>query len=447
MFRVKAVINRLFLYIGLVFGLVIPFPAFSDTAINIDFPESDPVNLGSGWDLDLIEKKFRTCIVFKSDQRNYNNTKLTYERSIDNESLARALDISGSASFKSISGNFSVSSSFAKDTSFTSSSTYMSVLAEVLLGPEYVIAEETSGAVKLTAPMLVLAKSDPAEFYRQCGTGFVSVIQSGAKLTGIVEFKGTTQEEKEQISLTASSGSLTGGFDMSANSMMRKFQSTDRFKMNAVRAGGDGKSISLTLEDLNKEIINLPSQAASGPKAFRMIVEPYQNLPDWPGVPIVIDISDREILARAYGRLYTVWGYASEALDKRNGGWFLRYDADRTQIAKLLEDIQANLEEIRTLAKTCSTSNPCNIGSWRNWDDLEYRSRLPLRGSFSDLGINPEGTNLNLLAGNLANQRVGQWIDEVINIRCKKYAECTAPSRVNQLTNAIVKRIESVLRF
>lgn len=421
--------------------LMTTFAAHGQDGIQVDFPEMNPVVLGDGWDIDKAQKKFKSCISFTTKSDIYNSTKLSYEQAIDNESLARSLDVSASASFKELTGGgFSATASFAQSLSFSSTSTYMSALAEVWVSPTYL----NPGTVTLKPEMLEIASKNPAEFYKQCGTGFISVLQRGAKLVALLDFKGTTQEEKQEIAATASYSGVSGGFDMSADSKMKKFQSSNRFSIQATRSGGDGKTISLSMDELNQEIKNLPAQAATAPITFRMFIEPYSSVPGWPTAPLSVDLTDHQALSQAYGRLLTIWSYADEALKSR-GGWLLKYDAKKDMINVLKGEAQKGLDDIKTRARNCATQDKCEVGEWRTWTDLEMRSRLPYRGAFSDLGLND--SNIDQLPNVLAQKRIEQWIADIDTIRCKRYGECTPTAVYQQIENALKARIAKSVPF
>ncbi|HKY71152.1 MAG TPA: hypothetical protein VJL88_04485 [Nitrospira sp.] len=408
--------------------------------VTVDFPETNPVALGEGWDIDKAQKKFKSCITFDLESGQHNSTRLNYQQEVDNESLSRSLNVSASASFKSLTGdNYSASATFAQAMSFTSTSTYMSALAEVWVGPKYVVPS----SVKFATPALqAMAKTNPAEFFRQCGTGFVSVMQRGAKMVAVLEFKGTTRDESQDIASTASYSGLTGGFDVSADSKMKKYQASNRFSIQATRSGGDGKTISLSLEELNQEIKNLPQQASSAPITFAMTVEPYTSLPDWPDSQIDVDLKDHQILSRSFGRLMTIWSYADEAL-KSKSGWLLKYDANRDAVAALKGDAQKGLEDIRARAKSCAKDDKCDVGPWQTWTDFDMRSRLPLRGYFSDLKL--DDNNVDQIATVLARARMEQWIDDVETIRCTRYSECPPVAEYQRVEKALIGRIKAKL--
>src|SRR5688500_16521994 len=75
--------------------------------ILIDFPTASPVTLGQGWKIASADKVEGGCIIYSVKTLNYNDKQLLYRKVIDNESLARGLGISASASFKSITSAYS----------------------------------------------------------------------------------------------------------------------------------------------------------------------------------------------------------------------------------------------------------------------------------------------------------------------------------------------------
>lgn len=435
--------------------------ADSDTLL-IDFPTSKPVTLGQGWRVTEATQAEARCISFQPNSLDYNDKWISYRTVVDNESLNKSLDVSVSANFKSITGSFSASTSLARETKFASTSSYLAVVAEVWRGPVFVsptasdnmgappvvarpesllAAKVLSGSVLLEPEFEKLARTNKSEFIRQCGDAFVASIHSGAIVRAVVEFMGTSSSEKNTISAAASGGWGGGSISGAINSTMDSFQSRNRLSIRYRSLGGEDKTLPLSVAALNTEIENLPASAKAAPRPFKMDIRKYSTLRNWPSGPSTHQLTDQEIIAKVFGRLQTLKSYVSEAL---NSTWLLKLDTTKADVERLSDEISLDINKITQLAIQCAgSSNLCKTVEWRAWSDIDYRSRLPYRGTFADLRLDP---SLSDLPEKLAQARIEQWIVEPLKIRCEiDNADCVLFEQVDLIRNRIVKRIKTQL--
>jgi hypothetical protein len=430
------------------------------TPMLVDFPAYNPVVLGQGWNIEAAEKSDSICVSFDTVTLDYNDKRITYEKVVDNESLQKTLEVSASASFKSITGSYSASTDFVHATNLKSTSTYLSVFAEVIRGPTFAAPKTkptlivttttnnqndekliTGGAVTLTSKHLDLAKSNIAEFYRQCGTGFVATIQPGAIIKAVLEISGTSEEEKKSLGLSVSGSAGGGGLAASIKQAVSSFQSTARLNIYMNSIGGNDKTLSTTLEALDAELTSLPQYAKESPRPLKIIVRDYSSLSNWPGDLERISFTPQETIIRAYSRLKTILAYAQTASNSDNG-WLLAVDTTRSSTMMLSDEIQNEMSKLKDLAILCSKSENCDVSLWTDWNDLDLRMRLPFRGRFADLNLAPDASDL---AEKLVDARIHQWIDEVSEFRCSKMSECLSFSKRDQLRNKALKRIKDAL--
>lgn len=434
----------------------------------VEFPESNPVDLGIGWNSRISDKVPRVCIDFVKAERGYQDKRLQFEVVTDHQSLATALKISVSAKFRSVAGGGgSASVDFARQTKLSSTATNMAVLAEVYQSPIYVspkvgqtatdvpsVAAKdgtvdlsslyAGNAVSLKSDMRSLAAKNPAEFYRQCGDSFVAVIHQGARLVGNIVFSDTSREERESIEASASGGAAMWSVQGNLSHSMERFNSSNRLSVNFAQFGGSGGTFPLNREGLLKAIEQLPDASKAAPKPFSMIVQRYDSLPSWPGTIGATELTDLEVIANVGWQLESLLYFVDESLYK--SGWLLKFDTKRADVQKVYDDVLAERSAIRTDAIKCAKTSDCNREKWQAWSDLKYRKRLPLRGSLSDLNYAVGEGSLESMIDALAAARTAYWIEGPSRVRCKNEGVCIPQSQIVQSQREIAAKIRSSIQ-
>ena len=431
----------------------------------VEFPESNPVNLGVGWNMRSSEKVSRVCIDFLRAERSYQDKRLAFEVITDNQSLANALKVSVSAKFKAITGGVgSAAVDFARSTKLSSASTNMAVLAEVFESPEYVAP--TSGqqpqstqvptvtavggnvdlagfyagsSVSLKGDLRALAATNPEEFFRQCGDSFVAVIHRGARLVGNITFSETSREERESLEVSASGGAAIWSVQGSLSNSMEKFNSSNRLSINFAQFGGAGGVFPLSREGLLKAIKQLPDASKLAPKPFSMIVQRYDSLPGWPSAIGTAEISDLEVISNVAWQLDSLLRYADETLYRP--GWLLKFDTRVQDVQKVYDEILAERTEIRADAAKCAIGGDCNRQRWQLWSDLSYKIRLPYRGTLGDLQYSVDESSLESVIDALTSARVNFWIEAPARVRCRNEGVCVTQAQMVGAKNQIRARI------
>ncbi|MFT4047670.1 MAG: hypothetical protein QM661_13390 [Solimonas sp.] len=449
-------LQRLSIAASLVFGASFPIYAAEDT-VRIDYSINDPVELGYGWDIERAQKKSQVCVVFNKKQDDYNDVSLNYDTVVDNESLTRTLDVSVSASYKALAGSGSASASSSNQYKFSTSSTYLAVLAEVIrapmfaapVGAEAVATNEktqayvTGGMVEFTSKALKLVNEGKLQqFYDQCGTGFVSVIVPGARLRGVLEARATSTDERNQFNETASGGGGGASLSASLQSTLAKFNSESRLNVNVSGLGGNDQSTATTLDTLNAAITSLPKDAKNHPRPLYFIVRDYSTLPQWQSGPLSQNLAPMESIVRAWQRMQTIVGYTYEVMAP-DSPYLLRLDANRVAV-KVLHDriVNKDLKELTTLALKCQGGGACDLGRWATWNDYDYRTRLPYRGSWASLGMKLDASDL---VDRLANARAQQWIEPIRSYRRLRYDELVTYEEIDNLVTQMKGRITDSL--
>lgn len=411
-----------------------PLVAFAETnedvVVRIEFPIDNPVSIGSGWSILDNRRTLQKCISFEEDKLDFQDRQATISVVEDHEALSDALDISVTAKYRAALSNFSASTRFVQSTKFEAKSTHVAVSAQVDEGPRFVKPttftgtpanpQDVAARVELLPEFVDLARNDLNEFHRQCGEGFVAVIHSGARLNAVLTFSDTTTEEHRAIDASLSGGGGGASFSASFRSTMDSFSNARRFTVSYLGLGGAADTIPLTKEGLLSAVESLPAVSRAAPRPFTMMVQRYDSLGNWPDIIIPRSLSDAEVLAQTYWRLFTLRSYAQDAAF--DSGWMLNLDTRKEDVLILEQNISRDMEVVRSLLLDCVLEDECDVGDWRDWNDYGIRSRLPFRGSWSDIDYDPNGFDLEDAITELSTARMEQWIIPVWQARCSRGA-------------------------
>lgn len=420
-----------------------------DSTILVEFPTQNPVQLGTGWSLVDNAGVLQKCILFDTAKLSFQDKRLRATVVEDHEALSNALELSVSAKYNGALSNFSANAGYVHKTKFESSSTYVAVVAEVSEGPDFVIPTGTTSPaapnttidkVSLHPDFAKMASEDINEFRRQCGQGFIAVIHSGAKINATLQFLNTSLTEHEKITATVSGGGGGGSFSASLTKLMDSYETSEKLTVSYLGLGGAQDTIPLTKDGIIKAAETLPAQSRAAPRPFTMIVQRYEDLPNWPQVIIPAKISDVEILARAYWRLFTLRQYAEEAIFE--GGWILKLDTTRQDVLELEASIQQSMDTLREKLWECASNDQCDASSWADWNDYEIRSKLPFRGDWSAIAYNPGSIDFDEIAANLGEARMNKWIVPAWRSRCAR-GECIPAVQIENYREQITQRIAS----
>ena len=89
---------------------------------------------------------------------------------------------------------------------------------------------------------------------------------------------------------------------------------------------------------------------------------------------------------------------------------------------------------------------PASAGSWREWNDLDIRSRLPMRGTWADIKYVPDAGKMQQIFESLANARVEYWITPVVKLRCQRDNDCIPVKTVDQMKEQMIRRMQASLQ-
>lgn len=451
-------------------GVTLAIPARAQPAAGelrgtvIEFPNQDPVELGWGWDDRRTGAVRKSCIEFRRAQENYVDKRLTLQLANDHEALSRALNVSVAGKMSTMAGaKFSASASFAHNASLSSTGEHVAMLAEAMTAPEFVAPVNgpdptvsglstspdranvdmrsfyRGGAVSLTQPMRQLAQNNPAEFVKQCGTGFVAVIHRGARVNALLSFREIESKDRQEIKIAAQGSG--GGYSMNASmgNLVEKYSKNGKLEIKFEQLGGSDKNFPMDKTALLEAVSGLPGEAVKQPRPFMMVVQRYSSLPNWPDAIVLPQLTDEEVLVRSYFRLLTLLGSADEALNKPSA-FLLKFDTSRADVVKLYDLMLADRDQLRVLVLACQTGS-CDAGKWREWSDMAYRAKMPMLGGFNSLNYTPSSDGIDRVPMMIAERRVSRWIVETNQWRCQYESECMRQADVEQYRERIRQKV------
>jgi hypothetical protein len=431
----------------------------------VEFPNLDPVELGWGWDERRAGSPRQTCIEFRPAQEDYIDKRMSLQMANDHESLARALNVSVAGKMKSMAGTkFSASASFAHNASLTSTGEHVAMLAEVMTAPQFVAPLDgpdpkastlspspdgtrvdmrsfyRGGAVRLKEDLRKLAASSPADFVKACGTGFVAVIHRGARVNGLMSFREVEAKDRQELKVSAQGSGAGFSMNASMNSLVEKYSKNGKLDIKFEQLGGSAKDFPMDKTALLTAVSGLPTEAAAQPRPFLMVVQGYSSLPDWPDKVVLPELTDEEVLTRAYFRLITLMGFANEAL--HNPGFLLKFDTSRPQVVKLYDRMLSDRNSLRGRVLACQQTK-CDAGDWREWSDMAYRASMPMPGGFDALPFPTTSDALERIPTLVADRRVSRWIVDSNQWRCQYEGECMKQGDIEGYREQIRQRVAS----
>ncbi|MEO0345895.1 MAG: hypothetical protein AAF229_06515 [Pseudomonadota bacterium] len=279
----------------------------------LDVPETG-VELGWGYNAFDDRPLPNQCIQFTASEEPAQTRTMSMKEVSDTYELMKRMNVSAEASVKTMGFEGSGKASFAKSVNMSGSSITFVLDAAVDNGVRFVApytenagAYGAGAAVRLTPAAERLAR-DPEDFLRQCGSGYVSAVYSGARLTAVITMKTTSQSNKETIRTEVrakgwgASGKVTGGNDK--QSATRNAEKT----MSVFLVGGRGDAIPRDQDGVEAKLDTLSYSAYEAPKDFRMAVTPYETLPNWPQTkPVSAEPTEFEQLAGLWGDYSTLY--------------------------------------------------------------------------------------------------------------------------------------------
>lgn len=371
----------------------------------IEYPV-DGVRLGQGWHDDQGEKAQATCIRFTTHTDLGQEQTMDIEVVSDRSELMESMDLSTEVQVKAIAYEVSGKASYAKEVEVNSESLNFVAHARVNNGVSFtvpVLVEEGEAMIALTPHYANMARRNYPEFERQCGETFVSAVYSGAELAAVLSFAETSNSKREQ--LQASMQGSGWGFEAkgSASQAMKSYSSNSRLKISFYQSGGNGNPIPTDQQGFVEAISRLPQLASEAGHNYRIMIQGYKSLANFPNELKDPEGNFRERLAVSYGRLLTIHEEITEILndlDDQPWKWVFGPGMNPDSLRILQDEIKGKLRVQRELARRCafvgsdvdqndrSSTSVCVLPDDLDiQNDYAYRIQLPVLAQSVDLPV------------------------------------------------------------
>ncbi len=402
----------------------------------LEVPETG-IQLGWGYNLYDAAPLPNQCVVFTLAEEPAQTRTMTMKEVTDTYELQQRMNISAEASVKAMGVEGKGKASFAKNVNLSGSSIHFLLDASVDNGVRYAapyVADESQRADRQRGPAIRLTEAaeqlaeDPDEFLRQCGTGFVSAVYSGASINAIVSIVTSSRKEKQDIRAEVEAKGWGATAKGSTHMGSETSASSNEKSITVLMVGGRGDSIPKNQEELEGKLETLSYSAYEAPKDFRMAVTPYESLPNWPqDRELSGDSAEMEQLAGLYGDYTTLYdeieyilvnpamyaavrrtdddtgeaAYSTVPMIADDGGAMeLRY------LESLQDYVQASLRKLEGLAIGClAVANDTDDGQDCVFDESAFidsyalRSQLPLRFPLTEEISTTTATDCSKLKG------------------------------------------------
>ena len=312
------------------------------------------VYLGWGWNKPDHEPIPTICVEFVQGEEPAQTRFMTMKEVSDSFEVMESMGMSAEASVKTIGFKAEGKASFAKSVNVTGSSSTFVLNAEVHNGVRYAapvpydaqgeIDERrlsyrggSQGAIRLTPDAERLAaKPDRTDFKRMCGTGFVSAIYSGARLTAVLTTQTESKSEKETLSASMTGSGWGAKFKASVNGEAGSEIQMDSFELTLFQTGGRGDAIPATKDDLRRKLETISFEAYEAPKDFNIAITPYEVLSNWPKKGLVNRDTEFDELASYWGAYNTLYDEIQAILE--NPGEYASVNLDASGCVVVTND-------------------------------------------------------------------------------------------------------------
>ncbi|MCA9473477.1 MAG: hypothetical protein KC594_15560, partial [Nitrospira sp.] len=309
------------------------------------------VELGFGWDLIEGQTIPNRCVRFAPVRETGQTSTVTMTEVSDQSEIMDQLDVSATASIKSIGGSASAQASFAKNSKTSAMETTLLLKATVqngvlFAGPEdpgcparrafpqipenspksQYATSDSSGCqsegegedlvdnIKFSPFAQKLKDTNLDEFHKMCGDAYVSRIYSGAELLATIGISTTGTED--QTSTAASVKAGFGGGQVGAETKTDKGvkRESANLSIHFAQGGGGGGLMPISREGLSGKLQSLTIEAARDPTFIGIEVTSYRSLANGLKERSLRDLRDREISADTYWFLLSLEQEISDIL-------------------------------------------------------------------------------------------------------------------------------------
>jgi hypothetical protein len=347
---------------------------------DFDYPKGG-IELGQGWSSNEGRKMNPRCIVFSPRQDPAEETVFDSKQVVDKSLLMEQLDVSAEARVKAIVGSGGAKVHYVSSVQVDQEQSNFSAHARVDNGAYYV-APQQNGQIDLSEHYAQMARTNLAEFRRECGDSYVSAIYGGAEIWAFLTFHVYSIDEKKAISESIDGSGWGGVVSASgeANKTMRRYSESKQFTVSYYKGGGNGDPIATDQEGLINAIKSLPNSAKSAPKYFTITVERYDRLPSWPDKKSDWLYTNYEDIASQYEKLSSL-NDSVETMIKTPSDYVLGRGVSIATLQTIEVALLDHMKSLKKRANDCLGSDGanCSIDRADEVSDYEFRIQLPVR--------------------------------------------------------------------
>lgn len=337
--------------------------------------------LGNGWLANEGRKTAQSCViadtgVIEGERRNLNYSELT-----DTASLMRALSISAKAKARSIfGGSLGASGRYGRTITHKSDSLQIFVNFTISKGTSYLQPKadalgDGAAAIALQPSMAVLARTNPVEFRRRCGDGYVSTIKRRIALDGIYTF--TTRSDEERRDIRGKMSGSFGTFEASGSSRetSERLEREGRLKIQFLQDGGEGLAVPLTDAAFRTLVSSLGSTSGTA-VPNQIVVSDYRSLPNYPQTGAA-GPSEIGALADQYYRLMYLDDVITDLVEEGTLG--PSYTMSVSSARRLQDDIRRETSAVKVAIERCvDSADPCRFPQGIDRHDYKFRAQMPI---------------------------------------------------------------------
>lgn len=321
------------------------------------------------------------------------------------------------------------------------------------LASVYKTSASTGASLRLTDEMANLSKSNPVEFRRRCGDGFVGAISEGGQLASTYSFNSASKSQQDNIAATLGvSGGIIGSYSGSArvSTTIKQNKLDQNLSIKYFAQGGSGDPIPAKLEEIESRVNGFAASVAQHPYQYRIFIYDYKDYTsNYSGGPIA-ETTNFEKVAWEYAKAKQLFDTVSgiiQDVNKFNNGelppnsyLFGRWAHNINDLQKVQETAQQRLSKMRTAADTCAKdAKNCTLPSPPEFDDLSLRAVFPLPMAKRD-----QASVANAVFGTdlaYANEVVNFWLKRPNAQRCR-ISQDPLYCKLDSAFNSIVSQVK-----
>jgi hypothetical protein len=393
--------------------------AMEDDGIWVSAPTKG-IKLGMGYDSEKDQLKSITGIDFSlpdkdpAQEKNYTITEVA-----DKFSLMTALDISVGAQYEAAMGRVEGKAKFCNQQEIKGFFKSYVATAEVSRIQNCLPTKDDEQSIRLMDSALRVLEKNYLKFSQMYGDSFISGIEEGAELNVVMTFE--TIKKDTQIDLDVALSGSYGGFSADAATKLKQISQKTNTKtvIKYHQTGGSGDTTPLDIDGFGKKIEELPGLAKTNPMIYKIRLQRYDSLPNWPAQKSDINpvILAKEKLIRRYFEYSSAFNDIAHILN--NSKLFgLGRGINETDLQKAQDELHIGMVALKNKFKEFENGKELTEEIPKEAEKPDYKFRilmpLPIDSYYEFNKMEPRA---------LADKIFNMYIDKIADVRSKAYAE------------------------